>query len=240
VTVERALVLWGGYPGHQPKEAVERFIPFLDKAGFDVVVADDLAVYADAGLMSGLTLILQNWTTGDLTLDQFHGLSDAVRAGAGLVGWHGGLCDAFRHLPAYQFMTGGQWLAHPGGSKARYTIDIAPAGASDPIMAGLSSFDIVSEQYYLAVDPAVEVLATTTFRRPAEAPWIDKAVIPAVWRKHWDSGRVFYVSWGHQASDFDVTPARVITERGLLWAAGRQQAGNAAEETATAGSAQDA
>ena len=185
--------------------------------------------------MSGLGLILQNWTTGDLTVDQFHGLSDAVRSGAGLVGWHGGLCDAFRHMPPYQFMTGGQWLAHPGGSFARYTIEIAQAAAADPVMAGLGSFEIVSEQYYLAVDPAVEVLATTTFRRPAEAPWIDEAVIPAVWRRRWDNGRVFYMSWGHQASDFDVEPARVIAERGLLWAAGRDVAAQS-----PAGSRQDA
>ena len=220
----RALVLWGGYPGHEPREAVERFVPFLQRAGFDVVVKDTLEAYADSSLMSSVAVILQNWTTGDLTAAQFQGLSAAVRAGAGLVGWHGGLCDAFRHMPAYQFMTGGQWLAHPGGSYASYTIDIAESAAADPVVAGIGSFSIVSEQYYLAVDPAVEVLATTTFRRPVEAPWIEEAVIPAVWRKPWDAGRVFYVSWGHQASDFDVGPARLIVERGLLWAAGRNPA----------------
>jgi type 1 glutamine amidotransferase len=221
VAAERALVLWGGYPGHQPKEAVERFVPFLADAGFEVIVEDSLEVYADASVMSSLAVILQNWTTGDLTAEQFSGLSAAVRSGTGLVGWHGGLCDAFRHMPAYQFMTGGQWLAHPGGSQSRYTVDIVAGAAADPVVTGLGSFSIVSEQYYLAVDPAVEVLATTTFRRPVEAPWIEEAVIPAVWRRHWDSGRVFYVSWGHAASDFDVEPARIIVERGLLWAAGR-------------------
>lgn len=218
---QRALVVWGGYEDHEPKEAVERFIPFLERAGMEVAVENDLAAYADPSLMSGLALIVQNWTKGDLTPEQFAGLSGAVRAGAGLAGWHGGLCDAFRHLPEYQFMTGGQWLAHPNGSHARYTVDIAPAAAGDPVVAGLDSFSVVSEQYYLAVDPAVEVLATTTFRAPAEAPWIGEAVIPAVWRKRWDSGRVFYVSWGHHASDFDVEQARTIVERGLLWAAGR-------------------
>src|SRR5215472_10788685 len=218
---QRALVLWGGYPGHQPKEAVERFVPFLADSGFEVIVEDSLDVYADASVMSSVADILQNWTTGDLTPEQFAGLSAAVRSGTGLVGWHGGLCDAFRHMPAYQFMTGGQWLAHPGGSEARYTVDVVAGAAADPVVSGLSSFSIVSEQYYLAVDPAVEVLATTTFRRPVEAPWIEEAVIPAVWRRHWDSGRVFYVSWGHAASDFDVEPARIIVERGLLWAAGR-------------------
>jgi type 1 glutamine amidotransferase len=215
-------VLWGGYPGHQPREAVERFIPFLESAGFDVVVKDDLSVYQDVDVMAAVAVILQNWTTGDLTLAQFQGLQQAVLGGAGLVGWHGGLCDAFRHMPAYQFMTGGQWLAHPGGSQAPYTIDIAPEAAGDPIVAGIDpAFTIVSEQYYLAVDPAVEVLARTTFRRPAEAPWIEEAVVPAAWRRRWGAGRIFYVSWGHAASDFDVEPARVLVERGLLWAAGR-------------------
>lgn len=129
MAAQRALVLWGGYPGHQPKEAVERFVPFLGDAGFEVIVEDSLDVYADVSVMSSLAVILQNWATGDLTAEQFSGLSAAVRSGTGLVGWHGGLCDAFRHMPAYQFMTGGQWLAHPGGSEARYTVDIA-AGAA--------------------------------------------------------------------------------------------------------------
>lgn len=218
---DKALVLWGGYEGHEPQKAIEQFVPFLEEAGFDVEVVNTLAVYADPATMSSVKLIVQNWTTGDLTIEQFRGLSQAVRDGAGLVGWHGGLCDAFRHLPAYQFMTGGQWLAHPNGSYARYTIDIAPDKADVDIVEGLGSFDIVSEQYYLAVDPLVEVLATTTFERPEEAPWIEHVVIPAVWRKSWDKGRVFYTSWGHQASDFDVPEARTIVERGMLWASRR-------------------
>ena len=216
---EKALVLWGGYEGHEPLKAVEKFIPFLQQSGFEVELVNSLAVYADSAKMAEVGLIVQNWTLGDLTIEQFHGLSQAVRDGAGLVGWHGGLCDAFRHIPAYQFMTGGQWLAHPNGSYARYTINIVPEKAAVSIVEGMSSFDIVSEQYYLAVDPVVEVLATTTFERPEEAPWIEHAEIPAVWRRSWDRGRVFYTSWGHQASDFDVPEARTIVERGMLWAA---------------------
>jgi hypothetical protein len=218
---DKALVLWGGYEGHEPQKAIEKFVPFLEESGFDVEVVNSLEVYADLDTMSSVRLIVQNWTTGDITKEQFLGLSQAVRDGAGLVGWHGGLCDAFRHMPAYQFMTGGQWLAHPNGSYARYTIDVVPDKADVSIVEGIGSFDIVSEQYYLAVDPIVEVLATTTFRHPEEAPWIEYAVIPAVWRKPWDKGRVFYASWGHQASDFDVPEARTIVERGMLWAAGR-------------------
>jgi type 1 glutamine amidotransferase len=218
---ERAVLVWGGYEPHEPREAVERFVPFLHGCGFEVELRHSLTAYEDLDLMSSVSLIVQNWTTGDLSLAQFAGLSAAVRGGAGLVGWHGGLCDAFRHLPAYQFMTGGQWLAHPNGSDAEYRVDVVASRAADPVVAGITSFSIVSEQYYLAVDPAVEVLATTTFRRPEEAPWIEEAVIPAVWRRRWDRGRVFYVSWGHAARDFDVPEARTIVERGMLWASGR-------------------
>ncbi len=218
----RALLVWGGYEPHEPKQAVERFAPFLERCGFQVDLAHSLGAYEDEELMASISLVVQNWTTGDLTLEQFRGLSGAVRAGAGLVGWHGGLCDAFRHLPAYQFLTGGQWLGHPNGSERPYRVDIVESRRADPAVAGISSFSIVSEQYYLAVDPAVEVLATTTFRRPAEAPWIEEAVVPAVWRRSWDKGRVFYVSWGHVARDFDVPEARTIVERGMLWAARRE------------------
>lgn len=225
--MESALLIWGGYEPHEPKEALERFVPFLQHAGFEVIQRNSLSVYEDELPVRRPTLIVhivQNWTTGDLTPGQFQHLSAAVRAGAGLVGWRGGLCDAFRHLPAYQFMTGGQWLAHPNGSEVPYRVEVVPSKAADPVVAGISSFTIVSEQYYLAVDLGVEVPATTTFRKPKEAPWIAEAVVPAVWRRKWDNGRVFYVSWGHAASDFDIPEVGAIVERGMPWAAGRDQA----------------
>ncbi len=235
MTAERALVLWGGYPGHQPEEAVERFVPFLKNGGFDVVVANDLAAYADARLMSGLSLILQNWTKGDLTPDQFQGLSDAVRSGAGLVGWHGGLCDAFRHMPEYQFMTGGS------GSLTRAEARLATPSILRQAPPRIRSWpDWAHSTSFPSSTTWQSTRRSRYSRQPrsaggAEAPWINEAVIPAVWRRRWDHGRVFYMSWGHQASDFDVEPARVIAERGLLWAAGR---GVAAESST--GSKQDA
>jgi type 1 glutamine amidotransferase len=213
----RAVAVWGGYEGHEPRECVERFIPFLESQGFDVMVENTLAVYADAELMAGTDLILQCWTTGKPTIDELRGLADAVQGGAGLVGWHGGLCDSFRESPQYQFMTGGQWVAHPNGSESDYRVDVLASAGDDPIVAGISGFSLHSEQYYMIVDPAVEVLATTTFHQPQDAPWISHSVIPAVWKRRWGSGRVFYTSWGHAAADFDVPEARTIVERGLLW-----------------------
>jgi uncharacterized protein len=85
-------------------------------------------------------------------------------------------------------------------------------------MAGLPGFDYVSEQYYLHVDPAIEVLATTTFSGE-HARWTRGVVMPVVWKKRYGEGRVFYSSLGHRAYELDVPEVRTIMTRGMLWAA---------------------
>jgi type 1 glutamine amidotransferase len=132
----------------------------------------------------------------------------------GIAGWHGGMADSFRDNVEYQFMVGGQWVAHPGNI-IDYTVHIT--NHDDPITAGLDDFAMHSEQYYLHVDPANEVLATTTFSGDI-LPWIAGTVMPVVWKRAWGEGRVFYSSLGHVAMDFDVPEARIIVERGMLWA----------------------
>jgi type 1 glutamine amidotransferase len=123
------------------------------------------------------------------------------------------MADAFRNNTEYQFAVGGQWVAHPG-NVIDYTVDIT---SDDPIVAGLGSFAMHSEQYYMHVDPANEVLATTTYTGE-HAPWIDGVVMPVAWKKRYGEGKVFFASVGHVASDFDVPEAKTIVERGLLWA----------------------
>ena len=96
--------------------------------------------------------------------EELANLLAAVKGGVGLGGYHGGMADAFRNEPEYQFMVGGQWVAHPGNI-IDYRVDVTRP--DDPVMAGIASFPYRSEQYYLHVDPRVEVLATTTLRRRA-------------------------------------------------------------------------
>ena len=81
----------------------------------------------------------------------------------------------------------------------------------------ISDFSMISEQYYLHVDPSNQVLATTTFQDD-QYPWIDGTRIPVVWKRHWGIGRVFYSSLGHNTQDFNVIEAREIIHRGLIWA----------------------
>lgn len=213
--IKKALMVWGGWEGHEPEKCANVFAPLLRESGFDVEVSSTLDSFLDSGKLSQLNLIVPVWTMGTITNEQLNGLISAVKSGVGLGGWHGGMGDSFRNATEYQFMVGGQWVAHPGNI-IDYEVNIT--NHDDPITAGISDFKMHSEQYYMHVDPSNEVLATTTFSG-IEAPWIKGAVMPVAWKRMWGAGRVFYCSLGHVATDFDVPEAREIIRRGLLWAA---------------------
>ena len=210
-------MVWGGWEGHQPKQCVDIFAPFLREQGFEVEIADTLDAYLDSDTLSRLSLIVPVWTMGTITKEQERGLLDAVASGVGVAGWHGTMGDSFRNNTEYQFMVGGQWVAHPGNI-IDYTVNIV--NHDDPIMAGLADFTMHSEQYYMHVDPSNQVLATTSFSgEHGGTPWIAGTLMPVVWKRSWGQGRVFYSSLGHIAGDFQVPEACTIMQRGMLWAA---------------------
>jgi hypothetical protein len=208
-------MVWGGWNGHEPKQCVDVFAPILAAEGFEVRVSDNLDVYLDADYMNSLSLIVPVWTMGTITKEQEKGLLEAVRGGVGIAGWHGGMGDSFRNNTNYQWMVGGQWVAHPD-NVCDYVVNVTDH--ADPVTAGMGDFKMHSEQYYLHVDPSNKVLATTTFNSP-NAPWINGCVMPVVWKRTWSAGRVFYSSLGHVAKDFEVPEAKEIQRRGMLWAA---------------------
>jgi len=216
----RALVVRGGWDGHEPDQTTDRVIPSLVEKGFRVEVSGSLECYTDAALMDGVDLVVQCWTMGEITAKQREGLLGAVSSGVGLCGWHGGLCDSFRNSPEYQFMTGGQWVAHPGG-KLDYEVNFIKPPGSDPVVAGLEDFRIHSEQYYMHVDPSNAVLATTTFAGTEDAPWTKDCIMPVVWKRTYGNGRVFYTALGHNVSDFDVPQVLELVVRGSVWASRR-------------------
>ena len=213
---KKILMVWGGWEGHEPKQVTEKIRPQLEKLGAIVTVSDSLGIYANEKLMSTFDVIIQSWTMGKITGEQEKGLLKAVREGAGIAGVHGGLGDSFRDNTEYQYMVGGQWVAHPGNIKD-YTVEITDK--NDPVTKGISDFSIRSEQYYMHVDPNVKVLATTTFSG-RHNDWIEGAVMPVVWKKTYGKGRVFYLSVGHVAKDFDTPEAMEILIRGIQWASG--------------------
>jgi uncharacterized protein len=212
---KKVLIVWGGWDGHEPKQCVDIFAPWLKEQGFDVEIANTLDAYNDGAKLKGLNLIIQIFTMATITGAQEKNLEEAVKSGVSMAGWHGGMADSFRSNTEYEFMVGGAWAAHPGGV-IDYDVDVT--NHSDPITKGLSNFHMKSEQYYMLVDPNVEVLASTTFSGQY-APWVKGTVMPVVWKKMYGQGRIFYTSLGHVAADFKVPQALEIVKRGLLWAA---------------------
>ncbi len=212
--MKSALIVWGGWAGHEPRQCADLFAPILRDEGYEVEVSDTLDSYLDTAKLAALDLIVPIWTQDVISAEQERGLLDAIESGVGIAGWHGGMGDSFRNSVKYQFMVGGQWVAHPGNI-IDYRVNIT--NHDDPITAGLDDFAMHSEQYFLHVDPSNEVLATTTFDG-MHTPWIAGTVMPVVWKRRWGTGKVFYSSLGHVAKDFDVHEAREITRRGMLWA----------------------
>lgn len=212
--MKSALLVWGGWEGHEPKKCVDIFAPYLEEEGYKVEISNTLDSYLDESKIKSLSLIIPAWTMGTITAEQQKGLLEAVKSGVGIAGWHGGMGDSFRNNTEYQFMVGGQWVSHPGGI-VEYEVNIIKR--DDPITAGIPDFRMKSEQYYMHVDPSNEVLATTTFSGK-DTPWIEGCVMPVIWKRLWDKGRVFYTSLGHIATDFDVPEVLDIVKRGMLWA----------------------
>jgi len=211
---KKVLFVWGGWMGHEPDKCRDIFVPWMKTEGALVTVADTLDAYVKYDLKKDFDLIVQTWTMGQIESNQEKALLEAVKSGTGIAGWHGGLGDSFRNNTEYQFMVGGQWVAHPGGV-IDYRVNITDH--NDPVTKGLTDFDMHSEQYYMHVDPNVKVLATTRFTGKS-ADWIDGAVIPVAWKKYYGRGRVFYSSLGHVADDYKVAQALEIQKRGILWA----------------------
>jgi uncharacterized protein len=215
--MKKALIVWGGWDGHEPKACGEIAAEVLRQEGFEVEIAATLEVYKDEAKLKALSLVVPIWTCGQIAGDQEKGLLDAVRSGVGLAGWHGGMCDAFRNNTEYQFMTGGQWVAHPGGI-VDYTVNITDH--AHVITRGIPDFKMTSEQYYMHTDPGNQVLASTTFTGAHGGyDWIKGTVMPAVWTRRWGQARVFYMSLGHVAKDLMVPEVHEMLRRGLLWAA---------------------
>ncbi|MCY0900276.1 MAG: ThuA domain-containing protein [Firmicutes bacterium] len=204
--MSKALIVSGGWSGHHPIVVGQLLGEFLEAEGVKVehvYALEELAVPARLQV----DLIVMNWTMGQISSEALDHLLTAVHEGTGLAGLHGGMADAFRDQPAYQFMVGGQWVEHPGGDGMAYRVHIVDRDS--PIMAGISDFDVVTEQYYLHIDPAIHVLATTTF---------PQCEMPVAWTTRYGAGRVFYCALGHHPDIVRMPPVATLMARGMRWA----------------------
>lgn len=243
--MKKAFIFYGGWDGHEPELVSKRFKNMLEKEGFELTVDDNMDRLADKEFLKSMDLIIPMWTQGHMDDRYAFHISEAVEAGTGIAGCHGGMCDSFRWNIEYQFITGSQWVSHPGDTWYHHISDLSeenlnyvkkyypsPEGAFDtdyvvnirrgaasPITEGISDFKVRSEQYYLHVDPCINVLATTQVETVGPHSANGPVAMPVVYTKLWGKGRVFYSSLGHVDNIYEIPEVTEITRRGLLWAA---------------------
>jgi uncharacterized protein len=226
----QALVVRGGWFGHQPVEATNLFIPFLEEHGFAVRIEGSPEVYADTEYMRTVDLVLQTMTMSTIEMERFLGLRAAIEAGTGMAGWHGGIADSYRNTAQYLHMIGAQFAEHPGkhpderieeqsDNYVPHTIHITYRGRQHEITRGIEDFDLTTEQYWVLHDDYLDVLATTTQAVRPWDPWHRPITSPAIWTRQWGKGRIFVCTPGHRVEVLENPNVRTIIERGLLWAA---------------------
>jgi type 1 glutamine amidotransferase len=209
--MKRALIFQGGWQGHQPAEVAAILAGVLREHDFEVEVSDTLDALCDEAQLKQLDLIVPLWTMGSIAKEQLLPLLAAVQSGVGIAGCHGGMADSFRNETEYQYMVGGQWVAHPGNDGVTYEVEIVDR--PDSFLKGMSNFIVKSEKYYMHIDPAIRVLAITRF---------DELEMPVTWTKRYGKGRVFYCSLGHQANIVAMPETLEMMRRGMLWAAEKE------------------
>jgi uncharacterized protein len=209
---KRALIVSGGYPPHEPMEKAEIFADLLRQEHFDVEISTTWDVFNEKEKIKQLDLIVPNFTMGTITPEQMDTFLEAVNNGTGVAGMHGGMGDAFRTELRYQLMVGGHFVAHP-----EYHINVQIVNKEHPITKGLNNFEVKDEHYYMLLDPAIEVLATSYYE--PYPPEVTKAVyMPIVWIKKYGKGRVFYSSLGHSTETLLQPEILTLMRRGMVWA----------------------
>jgi type 1 glutamine amidotransferase len=226
---KQALIVRGGWEGHEPVQTTDSFLPFLTEQGYRTRVEDSTKVYADADYLATVDLIVQVVTMSTIEADELKGLMTAIRNGTGMAGWHGGIADSFRNSADYLQLIGGQFAHHQAKDRpealkgegadnfVRYTVDIVAEQADHPIVAGISDFELETEQYWVLSDDYNDVLATTTIPARDFDAWQRPITCPAIWTRQWGKGKIFVTTAGHSFDIVDQQPVRTIIERGMLW-----------------------
>lgn len=225
-----ALIVRGGWKGHQPVATTEAFIPFLRENNYEIRIEESPAVYADTDAMATFDLIVQSVSMSEITDEAVMGLQAAVAAGTGFTGWHGGIADSFRASSEYLHLVGGQFATHPGKEPSEqregaddnnyltHTVEITELGRVHPITAGIPDFQLYTEQYWVLHDDLNDVLATTTHPAPHWQPWHRPTTSPTIWTRSWGEGRIVVTTPGHSREIVEDPNVRTIIERGMLWA----------------------
>lgn len=208
------LIVYGGWLDHQPEIFAGKIANWLETQQANVTLSKSTGIYLDKTVMSKTDLIIQHITMSSIKSSESKALQNAIANGTALAGCHGGLGDAFRNDTEFQYMIGGQFVKHPGG-QVDYSVKISKPGHF--VTKGIEGFSLNSEQYYMHIDPSINIIATTVFNGDHD-PWIEGVEMPVVWTKTYGKGKIFYSSLGHSADIFEIPEVWKIMTRGVTWA----------------------
>lgn len=201
-------LLFTGGEIHDYKGCGEEILGWLDRDGrFEIsCVENDLDIFASREL-ERYNLIVFYYTVGEITDEQFNGLSRFVKSGKGFTAIHSG-ADSFRDCPEFRSMVGGWFVTHP--HYRSYMVSILDR--QSPITEGLEEFTVTDEQYITDYDPRNHILAT--------ALWQGKPQ-PAAWTRQWGKGKIFYLALGHDRPACQNENFGKLLCQGAHWAAER-------------------
>ena len=86
--MKKALIVWGGWHGHEPEQGSQIVRDILQNNGFEVRVETQTAAFVDPALAQ-LDLIVPIYTMSKIEKEECANLTAAVRSGVGLAGFHG-------------------------------------------------------------------------------------------------------------------------------------------------------
>ena len=217
----RVLLIWNDTIHHKGSTKSEFWAKKLIEDGFEVERVNSTYPLCDPDQLRSYSLIILSWSEEHIIREQALNLIDAVGyGGVGLAGYHE-MSTAFRQYD-WHFLLGSFMATHPGlaanKQKERHIVNICKP--DDPIMQGISSFEHVSEQFYLLHDGdnLNEVLADTVIAN-SDYPWIKGLRSPLAYKRKFGAGRIFYSALGHFPEEFEMENVFTIMHRGMLWAA---------------------
>lgn len=200
--MKRVLIIWGGWEGHNPENVANKLKELLMDRGYMVDSTSRLGALLN-GNLNDYSVIIPVWSCGiegDIYLTQ---LIKAVESGVGIMAFHGGI-DWFSTEKYYE-MIGALYLYDTLPEK--YTVEVMD---DHVITDGINDFDVVSEKYFMQMDPTNNVLATAYY---------NEMNTPVMWTKNHKEGRVFYSTLAHSEEEVFSEPHQTILLNAVDWCA---------------------
>ena len=204
----KKLLLLGDYknPGWHPLRGVDEELKrILD--GFELTITEDYP-YLKLDDLKEYDLIVNYMDAIDkrASSDYMGALLGYVAGGGALLTLHSGIIA--HSYPEMEQLIGAAFTNHPPHEVLTYH-----AAGGHPILKDIDSFAIDEEPYQFEMDNLARVNVIMEYVYQG-------AKHPAAWVRGYGSGRVCYLSMGHEQASFTSEGFAKLIRRGVLWCVG--------------------